>query len=630
VSDTRALLVPAIESALAALSALPQREVVFEEKAAGALRAMTANVVKALARERPTIALVGAREAAILNGWIGRVLFTSLEGAGPVISVRSGAAFGYRAVLRGGATEEGASVVPDRVEELDARIEALRRRDPSIPIELEDEEPAPLALTRTKRSWWRRTIDFFLAIFGRAKEPEPIPLIARKPPPARIESELERLERERADHGAAREAELVRRVRELAVRDDVVELAITREADDGDEAIVLIDLRGDPTRAIKLARAEADVCVVVAGDLDPKTASLARELATLAPHLWVAGGGSIQELATVIAMDPARIVRPALVPRGLTDRIVDERTIGAGVGTVAALRLALKRIDEALAEEEAREAAALTRIGSRAIGSGNRRRDETRKRVSGAVAGRTIRILENVLGVLDRELAVIREERTKAALAASSMDALKAEVVAVGPALRALRTRLSAYAESLVHEAMSELGPALLSDLDARVDQSLGELTRVKPARPSWPPAPRVRVPEDGLVAQTTLAAGEAMRADIRWADTLLRSLAKVKQRVGHKLEIDLERLAQAAHAEILDFEPQLGRRLQDALERRVDAAGDTYNAWLAGAVDAERSARAAARAERRAGEAALRDDLAARARTIADLNRALTNEMRS
>lgn len=626
--EARDELLADLDGAVTALEGIDRAKALLPNRSLDAIRAIASFVRTMRERKSAVIALVGVRDASILNAWIGQPLFLSLDGEGAAIAIVPGTRTSYRAVLEGGAVEDFDAAVPDRDRELASRIEAVRS-DPSIPIEVEDDEPAPIALTTVRRSWLRRLIDFVLALFGKREPPERPPprVIVRPPPPP--DDEIERVARARLAHADERAAELVRRVRELAGRSEVSELVIEREAEPDDEPITLIDLTGVST-PLERARAEADVCVVVLGDLDKKTASLARELATLASHLWIAGGPAIDDVASAVGMDPARIVRPALVPRRLEQRLLDERALGAGVRALAGLRLAINGIDEALAEEEARDAATLDRIASRTLGSSKKRRDETHKKVSGAVAGRTIRILEKVLAVLDAELKVVREERTKAALAAGSMDALKAEVIAVGPALRALRSKLASYAESLVHEAMSELAPALLADIRERVSAVLSELACVKPAPPAWPPLARVRVPEDGLVAQTTLAAGEAMRADIRWADSLLRSLAKVKARVGRELEIDLERLAQAANTEILDFEPQLGRRLQEALEHYVDAAADAYHAWLTAAVEAERSARATARAERHAGERSLREELAAHARTLADRNRALTHEMRA
>jgi hypothetical protein len=634
IRETRSALLRATERALESLGSI--EDGVLEMRSADAVRGATADVRRMLQRGVATIALVGERETgALLDAWLPQPVFRDrpLSSPGPAIALRRDASAAFR-VLRRGGSEHLDDAPSERELTLRAELEAMRRSDPSLPISIEIEIPE--LPPRPKRGLWRRFVDWLRSLFGtKPALPAPPPTAAPTPAPRR-ENTRDRLLRELDHAEEERSDDFARRLMELATADDVTELAIAHAMD---ENLTLLDLRGlqarDAKAAWKRVRAEVDVCILVierkaAERVAFTTVQLARELSGISPHLWTLSPDGADTLARVLEVDAARIVSLAspLDAASLMAPALDERALSAAVRTIAALRLAQQGIDEKIEAAAARDREVCDRIASYALPPGKKRRDDTHRRVSGAVAGRAARILGSVIGILGTELAQVRSDRSQAIEAVKTKDALKVEVAQVGPALRAVRTKLAGYAEALLHEAMSELGPALLSDVERKIEATLEDLEHVSPARPRWPAAPRIEVPEDGLVAHATLAGGETLRADIGWTDAL-RSLEKVKQRVGQQLAQELEHLSSAAEAEILDFEPHIARRLQESLELWVDAASDAFNVWLDRCVAEERRARDRAREEKLASLIAARDALRDQGEQVAELNRVLTQRGR-
>lgn len=591
---------------------------VLSVRADAVLQATLTELRATLDRDEPTVALVGERTSgALLDSWLGSRVFgdADLRGPGPLIVIRGMERAACHVVRLDGAREEIA------LDDVEARDESRASTPPS------QLAPRPERASRVGifRRLWSSLLAFFGSWFG--VPPRVLPANAGHDEP--IEP---RVEERRENERLACVRSLVDRSRGAS---EVSEVLITHPIRMVGAPITLIDLRGTMQRdaggAWKVMRRRIDLCVLVVESdsldaIEPSTPELARELATMAPHLWIVGEHSADALARSLEIDAARIVRvaPPLDPEGLADTVLDHRAAVAGIRAIAASRLAQQEIELALEQADAADREVIERVASHCLSRVARRRDETRQRVGGAIAGRATRILERVLGVLDTELARLREERVAAVASAASIDALRAEVVAVGSALRALRAELAAFAESLVHEALADLGPALLDELERRVDAVVEDVRHVDPGRPVWPAAPRVEVPEDGLVAHDTLAGGETLRADIRWLDSLFRSVSTVRQRCAEELAGDLDRLAQAARAEILDFEPQIARRLQSSLEAWIESAGGAFTEWLDATVESEREARDAARIERTAELASHRDALSAAIRRIGELNRTL------
>lgn len=404
------------------------------------------------------------------------------------------------------------------------------------------------------------------------------------------------------------------------------ELRITWRVDP-DLALSILDLRAHSDRdAWTLART-ADVCALDLSIAPPDDAmrELATEIGGIAPHVWVISGEPAASLASSLGLDAARLVTvSSLVDPDLVDRVLDARALTAALRTTAALRLAQRGIDDSIAQDTARDEEVLARLASYALPEGGRRRDETRRRVVGATAGRAIRILQGALGALDQELTAIREQRTTAVGGAKSLDELRVEVAAAGPPLAELPSKLAAHAQTMVLDALSQLGPALLEDLDRRVDSVIADLGSA-PLRPVWPPPPRVAVAEEALVARESLQQGEDIHAEIGWTDSVLRSLDKVKARVTQRLTHDLDRITQRARAEVMRAEPLVARQLHEALESWVTAAGDVYTTWLETQLTFERATRAKAREARQSPWTRHRDLLATHAQDLTTQSRALS-----
>ncbi len=618
--STRDMLRDATVGALDALQGVMASKNVLDTRKHNVVSATIEDVRRMLDRAETTIALLGQRESAeLLDAWLGSRLFddADVRGAGPIIAVRVGESAGCRVSYRDGRTENVDSAVRKR--EAMPEPQALHERAaPAVPEE---------QLSFFGRIW-RALARVLGALLGRPQTPAlpspPLPDVVPSPASSTPSDELARRLRELVDVRAR--------------GSEVSEVALTFPVPDLDKPITLLDLRGATDDGLdemwSLVRREVDTCVLVLegtslSNVSESTRAIAKELSSLAPHFWVATRHSTAEVARALSIDPGRLVsvEPPIRSRDLCDRVLDERSLMAGVRAIAALRLAARGLDDVLEEDAKRDQIVLDRIASYHLPDAGRRRDETRHRVSGAVAGQGIRILQSVLGVLETELGALHEERMRAVTGARSVDEVKTEVGAVGHALRGLREKLAHHAESLAYEAMSRLGPLLLDDLERRVAAVREDLPEL--AQPTWAPAPKVSSLEEGLVAQATLSTGEALRADIRWADSF-RSLDKIKQRCAQQLENDLSHIANAANAEILDFEPQVAKRIQEALEAWVEASGVAYTNWLDRAIEREQRARLAARTKRQAPLVAQRDRLAELAERIGELSQAVATQART
>ena len=604
-----------------------------------AIEASRSEALAILGRAEPTVVVIGARRrGTLLDAWIDDDLFgaADIESVGPAIVVRPATRPSYRARMLDGTLEELTQASP-RAPGHETTTE------PAPPPELGPSEPPPheaTSIAAEPSSWLGRFLARLVALlsrfFGRRPRRPAMPIPAAEvrpsapPPVPPRDGEGERDDAHDATHPPLREwlAALVDSGARAAGVAEVV-IAVPSAQRTG---ATLIDLRGalvrSPKAALARVRAEADVCALTlegsgTGGVERDFAPLAREVADALPHLFVITDRTAERLARSWGIEPRRIVVlvPSEAPAVLASHTLDERALMSAEHVESALRSAQRAVDEAIAEDAARDREALDRLASRALPERGRRRDETRQNVRGAVAGRAIRIVQGVLAMLDAELRTIRDERSAAVAAARSRDEVRTEVAAAGPPLHALAGKLAVNAQSLVHEALSQHGPALLGDLDRRVAAVLEDAS-TSLARPVWPPPPRVAIPEEALVAEASLAQGESLHAEIGWTDSVLRSLEKVKQRCAEQLVRDLARIGGRARAEVLRAEPLVAKSLNDALESWILTSSDVYSSWLEAAVATEESGRSAARARRHRLEIAKRDAWAEHERRIASLAR--------
>jgi hypothetical protein len=563
------------------------------------------------------------------------------EGPGPTISIERGARPSYRAVFHDGLFEDFDLALPDRDAELAAQLRALvderdldDQRAPTEPFR----RSSP-AIEPRRRSpfveWLYRVWVMFRGLFSRAAAPGPVDEQAEA---LRIErrmflnSEIERLSNERANLEATREAEFVARLRVLveARASEVAEIRIRFPTHAIGETTTLLDLRGplaSPERdtAWALIRSQVDASVLVLdGEIDERTRDLSRELSALGPYLFIAATGAARrsaELAGALALDPGRVllVSPSVSSSSLTSLLVNARTSMAGVRSIAALRIAKNGIEERMARDEAPDREALDRL--RAHGEHDSL-EEMRRRIGAACAGRSIRVLEGTVAALENGLAVVKADAAKALEETKTRDELKASVQTTGASLRAVRETLASQVQGLVDEAVADLAPSLLRDLDRRVDLVTEAVSVEMPPRPEWPAAPRAEAPVTALVAHATLEAAEALRAELTWTDAWLRSFEKVKRRASSRLVEQLDAIVSAARAEILGAEPNMAAALAQALGNFVDVARERFGAWLDAVLAAESAARAKKRRERQRTWTAQRDAITECERRLGALGR--------
>jgi hypothetical protein len=233
-------------------------------------------------------------------------------------------------------------------------------------------------------------------------------------------------------------------------------------------------------------------------------------------------------------------------------------------------------------------------------------------------------VLQGTVAALDAGLAVLKNDAQKALEGTRTRDELKASVQTTGASLRAVRETLESQVQSLVDVAVAELAPTLMRDLERRLEQVTSAATATVPPRPEWPAAPRAEAPVTALVAHATLEAAEALKAELTWTDAWLRSFDSVKKRAGTRLAEQLDKISNAARAEILGAEPLMASALARALGAFVDGAERRYATWLEEVIAAETALRAQKRAERAKPLLAQRDALLAHEKTLATCGRRL------
>jgi hypothetical protein len=214
-----------------------------------------------------------------------------------------------------------------------------------------------------------------------------------------------------------------------------------------------------------------------------------------------------------------------------------------------------------------------------------------RVRMAPQIAGTVTAVLEHANVYLSSELAQQTQEWQRAVNQAATNDELKAAVHAVDDGAAAL-ARIAADVRTLV---MGGLGGGT-RDLFADLVESL--VPRGLPEPHARTPRAAAEVRGVDVLAALASASSPKLADSQSWLTGLVRSLDHRRTELAQKVEAYGQRLAQLAHAEMLDVEPRLHGALADALVAQLEGAIDQQMAWLEGelarvraAIDKERAA---------------------------------------
>lgn len=609
---------------------------VLAPKALESVRKARAEVERVLGRSGTRVALAGERRScAELDGFLGAAIFAGADasGPGPILVLERGERPGYTAQLKDGTVEEFDVAVPDRKQAIEDELRVFTEerdfedgRVPTAPFRRGPSAPRGGFLGWLEKIWLA-----IAGLFSRPKLPPPMAEAARERR-AFVEAEIERLAREKSRADEARHAEFAKRVRATIDRgvraSEVAEVRVRYPTNGIAETMSVIDLRGplaagERDESWVRIRTEVDACLLVLdgfAEIGHATRELAKELCVLAPHLMLVADPSdrTRGLLRALRLEPQRVlyVSPSVSSARLTNLFLNERTLMAGLRATAAVRLARQGVEEKLARDEAPDREAIERLRASGVPSEGSR-DELQRRVAAACAGRAVRVLQGTVAALDAGLAVLKNDAQKALEGTRTREELKASVQTTGASLRTVRETLESQVQSLVDVAVAELAPTLMRDLERRLERVTGAATATVPPRPEWPAAPRAEAPVTALVAHATLEAAEALKAELTWTDAWLRSFDSVKKRAGTRLAEQLDKISNAARAEILGAEPLMASALARALGVFVDGAEQRYAAWLDEVVAAETALREERRAERAKPLLAQRDALLDHEKTL-------------
>lgn len=202
-------------------------------------------------------------------------------------------------------------------------------------------------------------------------------------------------------------------------------------------------------------------------------------------------------------------------------------------------------------------------------------------RVRGDISASVTAVVEHASVHLGSELAALQDEWIGNIAVAMDNDALKAAVAKVEEEWEARPRRIADEVRVLVTGGLA--GSA--RDIYPRVVEPLGQYGL---------PDDKLRVREAPALPLLTLLPSlskDAARLEKGgWLAGLFRSFDAKRTDVREKVHDRVERMRELAASEVLDAEPHLNAAIGTALSALVDAAIAAQQAWVEGALEAERA----------------------------------------
>ena len=222
---------------------------------------------------------------------------------------------------------------------------------------------------------------------------------------------------------------------------------------------------------------------------------------------------------------------PSALGGCLAELACNERALRAAVRAMAALRLADSSLHEAIERDADHDRAEVDRLEREARAELSALRADAERVVGGGCPGQAARIVQASMGALTRAVAEVKAAQVVALDSCTERAALEQGIAETLAKLAGIAPALAARAHAVMERAAVELGGTVLREAQLRASTVAahvggdveGEIERT---------SVEVRLAAIArLGASATLSGAAAGGPALRWADSWVRSFARVRER---------------------------------------------------------------------------------------------------